>query len=87
MKLCDRCSVSGCCLSYLSEACANARKAECPEVQPNRAEYITNMNMYQLENELVPMILVLCEDGVPSIEYIRDWLNSPKEDDDIFELK
>ena len=34
MKLCDRCTVSGCCLNYLGKACEHARQETCPEVQP-----------------------------------------------------
>lgn len=77
MKMCDRCRVPGCCLTYLGKACENARKEHCPEVQPNRAEIITNMDMNELATELIPMIEELCEDGVPSVEYMRHWLASP----------
>lgn len=87
MKLCERCRVPGCCLDYLSEACAAARRRECPEIQLNRAEYITNMNMYQLETELIPIVMNLCEDGVPGRDYIRHWLSSPKEDWEEYECR
>lgn len=30
MKLCDRCRVSGCLLTYGGKACREARKQECP---------------------------------------------------------
>ena len=87
MKLCERCRVSGCSLDYLSEACAAARRRECPEIQLNRAECITNMNMYQLETELIPIVMNLCEDGVPGRDYIRHWLSSPKEDWEEYECR
>lgn len=32
MKLCDRCRVSGCLLTYGGKACREARKQECPDV-------------------------------------------------------
>lgn len=31
MKLCDRCRVSGCLLTYGGKACREARKQECPD--------------------------------------------------------
>ena len=77
MKLCDRCRVPGCCLGYLGVACGTAREKWCPEVQPNRAEIISNMSLDEMARELIPMIEELCEDGVPSPDYIRWWLSLP----------
>ena len=74
MKLCDRCLVSGCCLDYLGKACQSARKKTCPDVRPNRAELIANMSLDQMAEELIPMFEELCEDGIPSPEYMRCWL-------------
>lgn len=82
MKLCDRCRVSGCLLNYLGPACVNARKKTCPDVQLNRAEIITGMDMDELTYNLLPMLAEICEDGVPSPELMRAWLEgSPEEDD------
>lgn len=74
MKLCDRCCVPGCCLNYLGKACASARKEYCPDVEPNRAEIISNMSLDEMATQLIPMFEELCEDGVPSPEAVRDWL-------------
>lgn len=43
MKLCDRCRVSGCCLTYLGEACERARKRECPDVVYTNSDKIGDM--------------------------------------------
>lgn len=80
MKLCDRCRVSGCCLDYLSEACAKARRRECPDVRPNRVELISNMSLTEMSRELVPMFEELCEDGIPCESYVRQWPSESPED-------
>lgn len=77
MKMCDRCSVPGCCLTYRGKACEKARDEYCPDVQLNNAEYITGMSMEQLAVDLIPIFEFLCEDGVPSPEYMRSWLRQP----------
>jgi len=82
MKLCDRCRVPGCLLNYLGPACWNARQEICPDVQLNRAEIITGMSIDGLANNLFPMLAEICEDGIPSPEVMREWLEgSPEEDD------
>lgn len=80
MKLCDRCPVGGCCLDYLGSACQDIRAHGCPDIQPNRAELISNMTISQMASQLIPAILYdLCEDGVPSKEMIERWLKSEPE--------
>lgn len=79
MKLCDRCSVPGCCLDYLGNACEAARKEYCPEIQPSRVENMQKMEIEELAQYIVDMIADLCEDGLPSVEYVRDWLKQPAE--------
>lgn len=81
MKLCDRCRVSGCCLTYLGAACAYARKQECPEIRPNRAELISSMSLDELAQELVLMLTEFCEDGIPSEEYMKEWLLQPPDEE------
>lgn len=81
MKLCDRCTVPGCCLSYLGPACENARRKECPDVKLNRAEMIASMSLNEMASLLLPMFEELCEGGVPSKEYMEDWLSRPAEED------
>lgn len=74
MKLCDRCRVPGCCLNYLDKACENARKEFCPDIVLNRAELISNMSLSEMVHDLLPMFEELCEDGIPSPEYMEMWL-------------
>ncbi len=52
MKLCDRCRVSGCCLTYLGNACKSARKRVCPDVMLNNAERIQEMSLDELADFL-----------------------------------
>lgn len=46
-----------------------------PEPQ-NRFELLKNMTIEEMARELIPMVMELCEDGVPSEELVLDWLNS-----------
>jgi len=87
MKLCDRCKVPDCPMGYLTAGCANARKMWCPEVQPNRAEIISNMSLDEMARQLIPMIEELCEDGVPSEDYTRWWLSLPPHSEDEEEIQ
>lgn len=48
MKLCDRCRVSGCLLTYGGKACREARKQECPDVVFTRADKIREMDDEEL---------------------------------------
>lgn len=79
MKLCDRCTVPGCCLTYLGTACKNAREEYCPDTKPNRAELLCNMTLREMATELLPIFEELCEDGVPSREYFEGWLKGEPE--------
>lgn len=84
MKLCDRCSVSGCCLDYLGVTCKKIRKRECPDVKPNRAELISNMDFREMANGLIPLLQELCEDGIPSSDYMCVWLSEEPENESLF---
>ena len=55
MKLCDRCRVSGCLLTYGGKACREARKQECPDVVFTRADKIREMDDEELAKELYGM--------------------------------
>ena len=48
MKLCVRCRVSGCLLTYGGKACREARKQECPDVVFTRADKIREMDDEEL---------------------------------------
>lgn len=85
MKLCDRCCVPGCCLNYLGTACENARREECPDVQPNRAELIAAMSLDEMAERLISMFEEICEDGVPAPDYMRSWLaGTPEEGEELW---
>lgn len=79
MKLCDRCRVPGCCLNYLGKACANARKEHCPEVQPNNAEIITNMDVEELADFLMYVSIGLLIDK--GIMNVKTWLTATHKED------
>lgn len=77
MKLCDRCPGSGgCLLNYLGKACDRWRKTNAPDVFVSNGDRIRAMS----DEELIPMIEELCEDGIPSEEYMRFWLQQPAEE-------
>lgn len=78
MKLCDRCEVSGCLLNYLGEACRSAREEECPEVQPNNAEIITNMDYDELAAFLMDVSKGLFSSKKTAD--IRSWLTAAYKD-------
>ena len=44
MSMCDRCLVSGCCLTPGGKACKSARERECPDVVFTNADRIRAMN-------------------------------------------
>jgi len=50
MKLCDRCRVSGCLLTYGGKACREARKQECPDVVFTNADKLREMDDEELAN-------------------------------------
>lgn len=84
-KLCNRCPHAvGCHLSYLQEECRQLRKEKTPNVRPNRAEIIANMDIDQMSTKMMNAILYeLCEDGVPSKEQVKHWLSGVPEEDEI----
>lgn len=75
MKLCDRCTVPGCCLDYLGKACEHAREEHCPAAQPNRAEVLCSVD-YETDMALLlaRMYGEICEGDAPSAAAILDWL-------------
>lgn len=80
MTLCNRCRISGCCLNYLGEACKNIRKRECPDIVFNRADYIRSMSDEEMARKLIDIIYDLCENGVPSYDFVLKWLKGSMED-------
>lgn len=84
-KLCNRCPhATECHLSYLQEECRQLRKEKTPDVRPNRAEIIANMDIDQMVTRMMDAILYeLCEDGVPSKAQIKHWLSDVPEENEI----
>lgn len=78
MKLCERCKVLGCGLDYLGPACKWAREQECPNVQPNNAEIITNMDIGELSEFLMDVSMGLLIDK--GIVNVKEWLSSTHEE-------
>lgn len=79
MKLCDRCALAGCHLRHLGPFCKSERQHWCPEVKPNRAELLSNMTLDEMATDLMPLMMDLMQDGVPSPEYMKEWLlNEPE---------
>ena len=74
MTMCDRCRVPGCLLTYMGEACRNARKMHCPDVRMNRAELIDYLDIDGKAPYFIRILLELCEDGCPSIEQVKEFL-------------
>lgn len=48
MTICDRCLVSGCCLTPNGKACKSARERECPDVVFTNADRIRGMDDEEL---------------------------------------
>lgn len=48
----------------------------------SRFEVIKNMTLEEMVKDLLPMVLDLCEDGVPSPELIHEWLSGTPDIDD-----
>lgn len=45
------------------------------------ADHIRSMTDEEMETELLPLFEELCEDGIPSPEYMRFWLKQPYKED------
>lgn len=46
-----------------------------------RADKIRSMSNKVMAKELIDMVMELCEDGVPSEDYVLDWLERPVEEE------
>ena len=85
MKLCDRCPGSlSCSLSYLGQACKKRRQQSCPEVVPNNAEILTNMDLDALANALLNLTYLSDPLNAGSIHWhttqdVLDWLTEENE--------
>ena len=50
-------------------------------VSMTNADRIRAMSDEEMETELLPLFEELCEDGIPSTDYMRFWLQQPAEED------
>mgnify|MGYP001552273659 CR=1 FL=1 len=85
MKGCKSCpAYAKCTATYRGSVCAALRSSygidEDPEVYTN-ADYIRAMSDKQMAIELIPLLMDVCEDGVPGEDYFLHWLQSPVEQD------
>ena len=53
----------------------------CPEQKLSNADRIRAMSDEEMAPELLPLFEELCEDGTPSADYMRFWLQQPAEED------
>lgn len=53
----------------------------CPEQKRSNADRIRAMSDEEMETELLPLFEELCEDGIPSTDYMRFWLQQPAEEE------
>lgn len=74
MKLCDRCKVSGCCLTYLGKACTDARSKVCPGIHANNAELLSNMDLVELADFLAKWVSNIWVDATISSAEVLEWL-------------
>lgn len=52
----------------------------CPEQKRSNADRIRAMSDEEMATELLPLFEELCEDGIPSTDYMRFWLQQPAEE-------
>ena len=45
-------------------------------IPASRFEVIKNMTLQEMAKDLLPMVLDLCEDGVPTQELVYEWMSS-----------
>lgn len=65
MEYCDKCG-------YVKQQC------ECEKPKTN-ADRIRSMTDKEMSTDLIPLIMEVCEDGVPCEELFLDWLQSEAE--------
>lgn len=49
--------------------------------EPTNADHIRSMTDEEMATDLLPLFEGLCEDGIPSPEYMRFWLKQPYKED------
>ena len=63
------------------ERCPNCGGTGVITVVVTNADRIRAMSDEEMATELLPLFEELCEDGIPSTDYMRFWLKQPAEED------
>ena len=79
---CKNCPVNTCeTMNYRGSICA-AQRANFGLGDPQtNADHIRAMSDEELATDLLDMFEEICEDGVPSKEWMLDWLKQPAKED------
>ena len=71
-----------CCNCGSQQYMCKCKPKICGSIVPiTNADRIRAMSDEEMETELLPLFEELCEDGVPSTDYMRFWLQQPAEED------
>lgn len=84
MKNCKNCpAFAKCTVTYRGSGCAVLRSIYGVETDPEiitNADRIRAMSDEKMAKDLIPLIMEVCEDGIPCDEYMLDWLQQPAEE-------
>lgn len=71
-----------CCNCGSQQYMCKCKPKICGSIVPiTNADRIRAMSDEELETELLPLFEELCEDGIPSTDYMRFWLRQPAEEE------
>ena len=71
-----------CCNCGSQQYMCKCKPKICGSIVPiTNADRIRAMSDEEMETELLPLFEELCEDGIPSTDYMRVWLQQPAEED------
>lgn len=71
-----------CCNCVSQQYMCKCKPKICGSIVPiTNADRIRAMSDEEMETELLPLFEELCEDGIPSTDYMRFWLQQPAEED------
>lgn len=71
-----------CCNCGSQQYMCKCKPKICGSIVPiTNADRIRAMSDEEMGTELLPLFEELCEDGIPSTDYMRFWLQQPAEED------
>lgn len=71
-----------CCNCGSQQYMCKCKPKICGSIVPiTNADRIRAMSDEEMETELLPLFEELCEDGIPSTDYMRFWLRKPAEEE------